>query len=898
MAEQEDDHVADEPRTDFWRDPRPTNENPNFVRDYFASSRLHFIGSFRARYESMMVAVGKNLGVKPGELLQSSAQKGVLSSKRKPAERVIVHVDMDCFFASIAVKKNPSLAGKCIAVCHGGGEISSCSYEAREFGVRAGMFFRNARKLCPDMLSVPYDFPMYEEASVQIYSIFFDSPGVCVEAVSVDEVYLDVTLAIGDDRHGSQSGAEALVQNLRTSIVTHTGCTASAGIGPSKLIARLATKGAKPNGQLRVRQENVIEYLDTLTVKDLPGIGWRTTRRLEEKGVTTCPQLRALSLRELRSEFGERQGQVFYNLARALDARLVEPLKPRKSIGAEASWGVRFTKEESDKARKFIMNMADEVAARVEAAGAYGTKVIFKVYKRRPNASMVGYKHLGHGPCTIFTRSAKISPKSGRSLKEVLRQACLRLHDDLGVRSEELRGVGLQMTDLSFADLNFDHTLAATAGATRRIDTFFEAVPVPTKSNAVTTSQKEPCGFLTQELADMTPGSLQRSEIKHLDGVVAKKGAVDSTSLSDQQTKAEDDTGSGRSQGDGAIPRRVPGGSEEVAVEVDSDWEEDRIEVGRAPVSCEIPKSPAEAEDAAEPLDKGESANIPKGWDRDVFQALPKELQTELLHESSRKVSIEAIAATRFDEHSEEKNGQIRERTKRRRETNAKRAALQDEKRKRRRQSAQVTMTQFADISELKTRGHDVLDADEFHGKPLRDCMDLLEDLRGKPLNVRTIRKEVKDVQSGNVRQDSAIELDTNDEEGLDIPSPPSLSSDSDSSYGVTDALLRQGLDHGSIYEDEDLTDYADILKTWMTATVDDVKSGHMELLRGRVLELVHRKKLERLCSEMRLMGRFAAQDSMGGWVERFNVLVDEVQEECKRLYKFKLAIRKAEHFC
>lgn len=888
MAEQEDVvQVVDQARTDFWRDPRPTNENPNFVHDYFASSRLHFIGSFRARYESMMVAVGKNLGVKPGELLQSSAEKGLLSSKRRPVERVIVHVDMDCFFASIAVKKDPSLAGKCIAVCHGGGEISSCSYEARKFGVRAGMFFRDARKLCPDMLSVPYDFPMYEQASIQIYSLFYDCPGVCVEAVSVDEAYLDISLAIGDDRHGSQSGAEALVQSLRTSIVTRTGCTASAGIGPSKLIARLATKGAKPNGQLRVRQENVIEYLDTLAVKDLPGIGWRTARRLQEKGVTTCPQLRALSLSELQSEFGERQGQIFYNLARALDARLVEPLKPRKSIGAEASWGVRFTKEEGDKARTFILDMADEVAGRVEAAGAYGTKVIFKVYKRRPNSSMVGYKHLGHGPCTVFTRSAKIPLKSGRSLKEGLRQACLRLHDDLEVRSEELRGVGLQVTDLSFADLNFDHTLAATAGATRRIDSFFEVVPVSTKSNAIIKSQKAPSASLTQELAGVTAGSPQQSEFKRLD---------DSTLLADQHTTAEYDVGSRGSQEDGATPRHAHEGGEDVAVEVDSDWEEDRIEVGRAPVPREIPKSPAEDEDAPEPLGKIESADIPKGWDRDVFQSLPRELQTELLHESSHRVSVEAIAAERLDDHSDKANGQIRERAKRRREANARHAALQDEKRKRRRQSAQVTMTQFADISELKTRGHDVLDAQEFREKPLRDCMELLEDLRGKPLNVRTIRKEVRHPQSGNVRRDSAIELDTNDEEGLDIPSPPSLSSDSDSSYGVTDGLLRQGLDHSHIYEDEDLSDYAEILKTWMAATVDDIKSGHIELLRGRALELVRMKKLERLCAEMRLMGRFAAQDAMGGWVEGFNVLVDEVQGECKRLYKFKLAIRKAEH--
>lgn len=889
MQEEEDGkNGADQTRTDFWRDPRPTNENPNFVSDYFAASRLHFIGSFRARYESMMVAVGNKLGVKPGQLLQSSAEKGLLSSKNKPSERVIVHIDMDCFFASIAVKKDLSLAGKCIAVCHGGGEISSCSYEARKFGVRAGMFFRSGRKLCPDLLSVPYNFPMYEEASIQIYAIFYDSPGVCVEAVSVDEAYLDVTLAIGDDRNGSQSGADALVQSLRTNIAARTGCTASAGIGPSKLIARLATKAAKPNGQLRVRQENVIAYLDTLKVKDLPGIGWRTTRRLDEKGVTTLPQLRALSLADMQSDFGERQGQVFYNLARALDARLVEPLKPRKSIGAEASWGVRFTKEEDEKARKFIMDMADEVAGRVEAAGAYGSKVVFKEYKRKPNSSMVGHKHLGHGPCSIFTRSAKLQPKgAGRSLKDLLRQACLRLHDDLGVRSEELRGVGVQMTDLSFADLNFDHTLAATAGSTRRIDSFFEAVASSTKPNATAASRKVPSAPSALETTELVSLTAEQPEVQQWkDGTLQTEQHINDE-VHRMYAREQEDNGKG---GDAQAV------DEDVAAEIADDSDEDRIEVGRAPERRWVREPPGEHEDITEQFGDVVSVDIPEGWDRNVFGALPKELQAELLKDSNRRVGAQSVTGAGFAEDGEDSNrGITGRRAKRRREAKARQAAVQAEKRKRRKMSAQVTMTQIAEISELKEKGHDVLDAEEFREKPLRDCMELLGDLRGKPLNVRTIRKGRSGVNENVEEEEIAGVEGKDDEDGLDIPSPPSLSSDSESSYSVTDALLRQGLDQSQIYEDEDVWDYAEILERWMGTTADDIKSGHVEVVRGRALELLGMKKLERLCTEMRIMGKYAGQDGMEGWVEHFNGVVEEVQEECKRLYKFKLALRKVE---
>ncbi len=426
--------------------PKPTNENPNFVRDYFASSRLHFIGSFRARYESMMVSVAERLNRSPAELLFAPPPLPTPS-------RIIVHVDMDCFFASVAMANNKELVGKPIAVCHakgggvGGGEVSSCSYEARKFGVRAGMFFHSAKKLCPDLIGVPYDFPAYERASIAMYARFYSVFGARVEAMSVDEAYLDVT-------HAAESDVNELVTRLRKSIRADTGCNASAGVGSNKLVARLATKLAKPNGQRRIESDGVEELIAKLPVGDIPGVGWRTKKRFAEMNIDTCGQLQTVPLAKLQAEFGENQGKIFFDTVRGVDERPVEPMKPRKSIGAEASWGVRFTAGAQDAAKceKFVADMAAEVASRVLTAGALGSKVLYKAYKSKKIDGKM--KYLGHGPCHILTRSTRIMERIDKNnLKELLAKTCWKIHREIGVPNDELRGVGIQLTDLVFENL-------------------------------------------------------------------------------------------------------------------------------------------------------------------------------------------------------------------------------------------------------------------------------------------------------------------------------------------------------------------------------------------------------------------------------------------------------------
>ncbi|CAN8066445.1 unnamed protein product [Agarophyton chilense] len=857
----------------FWSDPRPSNRNPNFVHDYFQSSRLHFIGSFRARYESMMVSVAKRLNVSPGSLINTSP-------KSTSRQRVIIHIDMDCFFASVAVKRDPSLRGKCIAVCHGGGEISSCSYEARKFGIRAGMFAKDARRLCPQLLSVPYHFPSYEEISIQIYSLFYDYPGVYVEAVSVDEAYLDATEAVATDT--SQFNAENLVENIRSRIVMETGCTASAGIGPSKLMARLATKAAKPNGQLRVHPEKVIEYIDALKVSDLPGVGRRTSKKMTELGINNVPDLRNKSLSFLQTKFGNRQGQNFHDLARAVDRRLVQPLKPRKSIGAEASWGIRFDQDEDKKLKKFITDMASEVVSRVVNAGANGSKMVIKVYRKKPNSSMVGYKFLGHGPCTIVSRIYNMPRNCGAEMMtNALRDSCLRVISETRMRNDEFRGIGMQILDLKFGDLKFDHSRTAVAGI-KHVDFFFAAAK-NSSSNGV---QRD---FIRKsESVTKTVRNRGSSLPLTRDGNDGEKSHIVESVDNDSEKIVV-------AQGKNRDNMKNEQGSDRLNIQ----RKEDQV------ISIEIDENdiqkPNVVDDHVASMRQSESnltQKIPRGWDRAVFKALPLSLQTELL-ESNVNQSIghrDGVAGER-SEHGEVPLTPVRR-------DNRKRSSIQKKnehvaqllKRPRRRQKAQVTMTQFADIRELRDKGNDVLNGEEFRSKPLRECIELLHDLKhGRRSSTLGRRRGTNGGKRDKILNSLAFpELDNADAgDALNIPSPPSMSSDGDSNDGdkILKIVQQEGVEHEQIYAEEEIEVFSEKLYVWMNHSAGNVKSAHVELLRGRLMEFVRLKQLEHVSENLRLLRRFAESDSLKTWRPSINVLLQEVGEETHRQHGLNLRL-------
>ena len=247
--------------------------------------------------------------------------------------RAIVHLDMDCFYAAIEVRDQPSLRGKPVGV--GGarnrrGVLTTCNYEAREFGVRSAMPTFIALQRCPNLIVLPTRFDIYRREAAIIRGILHRFTSL-VEPLSLDEAYLDVTEHPG--------AAAALAQVMRDMIFRKTKLTSSAGIGPNKLVAKIASEINKPNGQLEIKPEQVPEFMAPLPVRKIWGIGPATEQKLEQLGIKTCLELQKFSRIELEDLFG-KFGIELYGLCRGIDDRPVEPDRPRKSLSTEETFSI------------------------------------------------------------------------------------------------------------------------------------------------------------------------------------------------------------------------------------------------------------------------------------------------------------------------------------------------------------------------------------------------------------------------------------------------------------------------------------------------------------------------------------------------------------------------------
>ncbi|KAA8499906.1 DNA repair protein REV1 [Porphyridium purpureum] len=495
---------ATEPPVETARSLRTTSENPDFVRQFFQQSRLHFIGSFRARYEHYLGIVARNLGLGSAAdlvrgnptLPQKSTPSYGCESGSTGSSRVFVHVDMDCFFASVAENLRPELKGKPLVVCHSSnsgpnsdsrGEISSANYAARSFGIKAGMFLRKAQQLCPTLVSVPYDFAEYERLSVCVMTILFKYAW-CVQVSSVDEAYIDVTdqpfwpvrcVRGGIDSNANQASpprhfnpaanAELFCAHIRAEIQRVTGCTASAGIGRNMLLARVATMLAKPNGQFRIQDSEALAHISSLALRDLPGLGYRTREKLaEEFGVHSVRELVSISRARLQQTFGEHAGAQLYDGVRGETTDIVQPLKPRRSISAAIGWGVRFGSpsipSEREKAALFVAALASEVADRLQLAGALAKRVSVDFLRKRPGAGPP-FKPLGHGICDRFSFSGTLAEVRGFTEDSFAKQKAnlcavtREFWQGSNIPSDELRGVSVHASNLKFEATEPGHSV-------------------------------------------------------------------------------------------------------------------------------------------------------------------------------------------------------------------------------------------------------------------------------------------------------------------------------------------------------------------------------------------------------------------------------------------------------
>lgn len=402
----------------------------NFIENYLAQSRLHFIGSWKHRLNNVRQ--------------QQHTEQRRERNNDVYKKRYIVHIDMDCFFASVAMREKPHWRTMPLAVAHSRGnhgEISSCNYVARKFGVKGGMWIKQARQLCPDLIIAPYEFDKYEETAEKMFDILFSNCNR-VQVMSIDEALIDVSDLCEND-HDVQS----LVQKMRNEIESVTGCTASAGIAENIMLARIATKRAKPNGQFLISDSSSGEAQDILrglNVDELPGVGYRMRKQLAEKlGVQFVGDLQRYPRQRLQELFGEKRGTQLFNFCRGIDERQLELDASRKSIGVDINWAIRF--ETLEQVYEFLDKLGHALGKKMVEECILGKTITLKLKQRREGVGEAT-KYLGHGVCDDKSKSTTLVTATNDSL--LIARQCRRLYEDLGIPAKELRGVGIQMTRL------------------------------------------------------------------------------------------------------------------------------------------------------------------------------------------------------------------------------------------------------------------------------------------------------------------------------------------------------------------------------------------------------------------------------------------------------------------
>lgn len=249
------------------------------------------------------------------------------------AQRKIIHVDMDAFFASVEQRDFPELRGKPIAVggSSAGGVVAAASYEARKFGVFSAMPSRLAKQKCPQLIFVKHRFDVYREVSLQIRQIFHAYTDI-VEPLSLDEAFLDIT-----ENKPQIDSAIQIAREIKSKIKQETSLTASAGVSINKFLAKVASDIHKPDGLTVILPENVLPFLEELPIHKFFGVGKKTADKMKRMGIECGLDLKQYSKLELAQHFG-KFGLYLYDIVRGKDDRPVKPQRIRKSISNENTY--------------------------------------------------------------------------------------------------------------------------------------------------------------------------------------------------------------------------------------------------------------------------------------------------------------------------------------------------------------------------------------------------------------------------------------------------------------------------------------------------------------------------------------------------------------------------------
>lgn len=295
----------------------------------------------------------------------------------------ILHADIDAFYAAVAVLEDPSLIGKPVAV--GGGVVLSCTYEAKDYGVRGGMRLVEAKTRCPHLIVVDGTFGAYSEYSRTVFEIF-ESYTPLVEPLSIDEAFMDVTGSV----HLFGSPSE-IARSIRSDVSKQTGLAVSIGVTPRKFLSKIASQVAKPDGMIVVKSGEELAFLHPLPVSYLWGVGPVTERKLHELGLETIGQVAGTPVESLASRIGPGAAGHLHALANNQDPRPVERTRRAKSLSAQSAMAPR------------IRQMKDLLPI----LGRLTDKVASRLRKKERSARTVTVK-VRFGDLTSVTRSATV----------------------------------------------------------------------------------------------------------------------------------------------------------------------------------------------------------------------------------------------------------------------------------------------------------------------------------------------------------------------------------------------------------------------------------------------------------------------------------------------------------
>ncbi len=354
-------------------------------------------------------------------------------SENNTKKKFIVHVDMDAFFAAVEQRDNPSLKNKPVVIGaapkkgKGRGVVSTCSYEARKFGIHSAMPISTAYNKCPHAVFLPPDMKKYSRASYEMFNIL-ERFTPDIEPIGIDEAFLDIT---GSYKLFSKN-PENMCRIIKNVIKKDLGLTISIGLAPNKMTAKIASDLKKPDGLVIVENKDLLSFLHPLPIKKLWGIGEKTTQALQNLGVYTIGDLAKQDITKLKNTFG-KNGSHAWKLANGIDPRDVKAGETVKSISNEYT----FEKNTNDleRIKDILMRLSEKISRRLRKQAFKGRTITFKI-------RFSNFK--------TYTRSVTL--KSATNFTDIIYENSINKLEDFDLKRNFVRLLGIRVSNF------IDHT--------------------------------------------------------------------------------------------------------------------------------------------------------------------------------------------------------------------------------------------------------------------------------------------------------------------------------------------------------------------------------------------------------------------------------------------------------